>query len=146
MAMTMKPRSKPASGEVTIGTMTFQSRPLPSHQCCALGWDHTMTLQLLSDAASAAPHRPPISAWLELEGRPNHQVMRFQMIAPIKAQIMISDVMVTSLVSISPEDMVLATAVPQSAPSRFVLAAITTAWRGVKTLVETTVAMELAVS
>ena len=48
--------------------------------------------------------------------------------------------------STSPEEIVLATAVPHSAPIRFVLAASTTAWRGVRTLVETTVAMELAVS
>ena len=42
--------------------------------------------------------------------------------------------------------MVLATAVPHSAPSRLVIAASTTACRGVSTLVETTVAIELAVS
>ena len=42
--------------------------------------------------------------------------------------------------------MVLATAVPQMAPRRLVVAARNTAWRGVSTLVETTVAMELAVS
>ena len=53
---------------------------------------------------------------------------------------------VTTFVSTRPEAMVLATAVPHSAPSRLVAAASTTAWRGVSTLVETTVAMELAVS
>src|SRR5436305_1855041 len=42
--------------------------------------------------------------------------------------------------------MVTATAVPQSAPMRFVQAAITTACRGVSTLVATTVAIALAVS
>ncbi len=42
--------------------------------------------------------------------------------------------------------MVLATAVPHSAPIRLVVAARATACRGVSTLVATTVAMELAVS
>src|SRR5437667_1066408 len=52
----------------------------------------------------------------------------------------------TASIWTSPEEMVLATAVPHIAPSRFVSAASTTAWRGVKTFVETTVAMEFAVS
>ena len=42
--------------------------------------------------------------------------------------------------------MVVATAVPHRAPIRLVQAAITTACRGVSTLVATTVAIELAVS
>ena len=54
--------------------------------------------------------------------------------------------MTTALLSISPEEMVFATAVPHSAPSRFVPAAMATACFGVKTFVETTVAMEFAVS
>src|ERR1043166_8677797 len=101
-----------------------------------------MTFQLLPEAASADPHSPPIKAWLELEGRPNHQVSRFQMMAPSKAQIMMSELMCTSLVSTSPEVMVLATAVPHIAPSKLVIAASRTACRGVRTLVETTVAIE----
>src|ERR1044071_7679546 len=52
----------------------------------------------------------------------------------------------TSFVSTSPEVIVLATAVPHIAPSRFVVAASNTACRGVRTFVETTVAIELAVS
>src|SRR5438552_2248003 len=102
-----------------------------------------ITCQLLLEAASAEPHKPPISAWLELEGSPNHQVSRFQIIAPSKAQMMMPEVIVTCLESIRPEEMVLATAVPHMAPSRLVAAARTTAWRGVNTLVETTVAIEL---
>ncbi len=34
---------------------------------------------------STGPISPPISAWDELEGRPNHQVIRFQAMAPISA-------------------------------------------------------------
>ena len=36
----------------------------------------------LGDEAMAAPQSPPTRAWLELDGRPNHQVTRFQMMAP----------------------------------------------------------------
>src|SRR5258706_4278480 len=127
-------------GEVPIGTMTFQRMPLPRYQCWALGWDQMMTCQLFCDAASAEPHNPPIRAWLELDGSPNHQVSRFQKIAPSKAQMMMPEDMETSLASIKPEEMVLATAVPHIAPRRFVVAARSTAWRGVRTLVGTTVA------
>jgi len=68
------------------------------------------------------------------------------MIAPRRAQMMMSEVMATRPESTRPEEMVLATAVPHMAPRRLVQAARRTAWRGVRTLVETTVAMELAVS
>ncbi len=33
-----------------------------------------------------APIKPPINAWEELLGSPNHQVIRFQIIAPSKAE------------------------------------------------------------
>ena len=36
-------------------------------------------------AASAAPTRPPMRACEDDEGSPNHQVIRFQVIAPIRA-------------------------------------------------------------
>src|SRR5215468_2721706 len=140
------PRRKPARGDVTIGRMTFQSSPFPWTQCSRFGCDQMMACQFPFEAAKAEPHKPPINAWLELEGRPNHQVSRFQRMAPSSAQMMTSEVIATSLESIRPEEMVLATAVPQSAPSKFVAAARITAWRGVRTFVETTVAIELAVS
>src|SRR6266850_7192659 len=144
--MTVKPKSKPASGDVIMGTITFHNNPLPRYQCWGSGCDQMMTFQLLLEAARAQPHRPPMRAWLELDGKPNHQVMRFQIMAPSNAQIMMSDVRATILASTKPEEMVLATAVPHIAPSRLVTAARTTACRGVRTLVETTVAIELAVS
>ena len=105
-----------------------------------------ITCQLLFDAASAEPQRPPINAWLELEGSPSHHVSRFQMIAPSNAQMMIPDVIETIFEFTSPEEIVFATAVPHIAPRRFVQAASNTACRGVRTFVETTVAIELAVS
>src|SRR5713226_1465575 len=38
-------------------------------------------------AAMPAPHRPPMSAWVELLGNPRYQVIRFHEIAPIRAAI-----------------------------------------------------------
>src|SRR6185437_10793669 len=146
MAIRKKPRISPARGDVTIGTMTFHHRPPPSHQCLLSGTAQTMTFQLSCEAASAAPHKAPMSAWLELDGMPHHQVSRFQMMAPISTQMMMPEVRLTSCVWTRPEAIVLATAVPHNAPRRFVHAAINTACRGVRTLVETTVAMEFAVS
>src|SRR5436190_23185539 len=101
--------------------------PLPNHQCSLLGCAQIIACQLLPEAARAEPHRPPISAWLELEGNPNHQVNKFQMMAPSKAQMIMSEVIATSLESTRPEEIDFATAVPHMAPIRFVAAASITA-------------------
>ena len=69
-------------------------------------------------AATAAPTKPPTSAWLELLGNPQYHVARFQTIAPSNAQISTS--CVTMRASTRPEAIVFATAVPHSAPIRFV--------------------------
>src|SRR5688572_7280902 len=106
--MTKKPRRNPHAGEVTIGTTTFQSKPLPSHQWSGDGMDQIITDQSHRAAASAPPQRPPIRAWLELEGIPNHHVIRFQIIPPSSAHTRTSEV--TIFVSTSPEAIVLATA------------------------------------
>ena len=75
----------PATGEVTIGRMTFGHSP--SVVCFAeFVIDHFSTDQSPWVLPRAAPHNPPINAWLELDGSPNHHVARFQMIAPINAQ------------------------------------------------------------
>src|SRR6185436_5030170 len=66
------------------------------------------------------------------------------MIAPASAQISTSCVAIAG--SISPDAIVVATALPHSAPNKFVQAAISTACRGVSTFVATTVAIEFAVS
>src|SRR5262249_8825285 len=107
-AITMNPSTKPAIGDVTMGTITFHNSPLPSHQCSLLGCDQMITCQLPPDAASAEPHNPPISAWLELEGSPNHQVIKFQMIAPNNAQMMMSEPIATSFESTRPDEIVFA--------------------------------------
>ena len=67
--------------------------------------------------ASAAPQSPPISAWLELDGRPSHHVNKFQMMADNSAQSTVA--IVTALGSTRPVLIVFATAVPKSAPTRF---------------------------
>jgi hypothetical protein len=79
----------------------------------------------------------------ELDGSPSHQVRRPQ-IWPTGARR--GWVIVTAFVSTRPLPMVFATAVPASAPRRFQKEAQATASRGVRTFVDTTVAMAFAVS
>src|ERR1051325_4823955 len=102
--------------------------------------DQTNTLQLFPAAARHAPHKPPTSACEELAGKPNHHVSRFHAIAASNAQMSTSDVAIFG--STRPDAIVAATAVPVQAPTKFVTAASITAWRGLSTLVATTVAME----
>ena len=118
--------------------------PQAYHGLPATGADQMTTFQLLPAEATAEPTRPPISAWLELEGKPSRQVSRFQRIAPSRPQISVS--LVTQWASTSPWPTVVATAVPASAPHRLVTAASAMACEGVRTLVPTTAATELAVS
>ncbi len=66
------------------------------------------------------------------------------MIAPTSAARIV--IIVTTPVSTNPLPIVLATAVPVSAPTRFPTAASMIAWRGVRTFVETTVAIAFAAS
>lgn len=83
-----------------------------------------------------------MSACEDEDGRPFHQVIRFQTMPPVSAHRMTCEVTSITSVSISPEAMVLATAVPISAPTRFIAAASSTACQGSSALVATTVAME----
>src|SRR6266849_10076081 len=86
-----------------------------------------------------------MSAWEELVGRPRMRVMRFQVMAPSSPARRTCWLM--SSMWIMPLPMVLATAVPKTkAAMKFQKAAQTTARKGVRTRVETTVAMELAAS
>src|SRR5690606_35798681 len=80
------------------------------------------------------------------DGRPNHQVIRFQAMPPSSAHRMTWEEASTTSVLMMPVAMVAATAVPISAPTRFITAASETAAPGESTLVATTVAIELAVS
>jgi hypothetical protein len=87
---------------------------------------------------------PPISAWLELDGRPKYHVIRFQVIAPTSPARMIFSVMTSW--STMPFAIVAATANETKAPRKFRTAALRTANRGERARVETDVAIEFAVS
>src|SRR5690348_3843800 len=143
--ITAIPSKNPPIGEATIGTNTFGINPPPSHQRFG-SVAQMIARKLPSDAANAAPHKPPISACEDDDGKPNHHVIRFQMMAPNSAQISTSPPTCSTPASIRPVAMVIATADPSNAPPRLVVAASSTACPGVSTLVATTVAMELAVS
>lgn len=95
--------------------------------------------------AIAAPAYPPIKAWEELVGSPQYQVKMFQITVP--ASPAKTTVGVMMLMSIMPFPRVFATAVPKmKSATKLKKAAHTTACLGVKTRVETTVAMEFAAS
>jgi hypothetical protein len=86
-----------------------------------------------------------MSACEELVGRPKYQVMRSHVMAPNRPEKITAKV--TTLMSIIPEPMVFATAVPNpNAATKLKNAAHTTACPGDSTRVDTTVAMEFAAS
>src|ERR1017187_1165480 len=94
---------------------------------------------------TAAPAKAPTRACEELVGSPSHHVMRSQMIAPTSAAR--TTYVVTTLISTIPAPTVLATAVPKpKTATKLKNAAQITACKGVRTRVETTVAIELAAS
>ncbi len=94
---------------------------------------------------NAAPTKPPIRAWDELEGMPNHQVIMFQMIAESKAAIAVGTVTASSLTTSVP--MVVATATPnRNGPMKFVSADMERAVRGDMALEAMVVATTLALS
>ena len=92
-----------------------------------------------------SPRPPATSAWDSLEGRPTVWADMAQSVAASTAAPTVPSV--TNDGSTIPEAIVWATAVPTtSAPTRFSVAAITTAWNGRRTRVETTVAIEFGAS
>jgi hypothetical protein len=97
-------------------------------------------------AASTAPRRPPMSAWLDELGMPSRQVMRFHAMAPISAAATTICPASPSGGVASPDAMVLATAVPVSAPTKFAVADRRMACAGRNARVDTDVAIALAVS
>ena len=99
----------------------------------------------VAPAATAEPTSPPISACEDDEGRPSHQVMRFQVIAPSRPAITMTRPCEPDPGSIVSET-VLATSCPRKAPTKFMTAAMARATRGVRARVDTDVAMALAAS
>ena len=123
--------TKPRIGESTPGFTTFSQIPF----------------QLMTsspEAAIAEPATPPISAWLELDGRPRNQVMRFHVIAPTRPARMTLSVMASGFTM--PFAIVAATANDANAPTKLRMAATRTAVRGVIARVDTLVAIAFAVS
>ena len=109
-----------------MGSTTFHRMPLFLVQSPTAS-DQISAAQSLWAAASAAPHRPPISACEDDDGRPFHQVIRFHTMPPSRAHRMTCEVTCTTSVLTRPEAIVLATAVPIRAPTRFMPAASITA-------------------
>ncbi len=93
---------------------------------------------------TAAPMRPPKSAWEELDGSPSSQVSRFHRMAPTSAAKITSVRMPSSLMI--PPEIVLATSTDRNAPTRLSTADMATAVLGLSAPVEMVVAIAFAVS
>src|SRR5690606_7944364 len=125
------PRNIPSIGEITMPRI---GKTQPDGMIAAV-----------PALAIAAPANPPSSACDDDDGNPKYQVIRFQLIAPSSAAH--SSVGVTTVGSMSPLEIVLATAVPtMNAARKLNDAAHATATPGDSTRVATTVAIELALS
>src|SRR5713101_2327356 len=121
----------PITGDAAIGRTTF--------------WTTPCHLTVLA-APMAAPISPPMRAWVDEDGRPSHQVSKFQLIAPIRAEKMITRPWVPDGLEMIPLPTVLATLVETSAPTILSPAAIPSAVRGRRALVVIDVATALAAS
>src|SRR5438105_587278 len=128
--MTTNAAVKPRRGENIRPWNVFSSPP---------NW-----IALQPALATPAPTMLKISAWLELDGMPKYQVTRFQVIAAINAEM--TSACVDSSGETIPLPTVVATAVPDNAPTKFSTPAMSTARPGDRTRVATTVAIALAVS
>src|SRR5262249_17928120 len=94
--------------------------------------------------AMAAPARPPSRACDDEVGSPNHHVMRFHTIAPMRPAPTSG---IESTAGSTPLAMLLATATPKTTKAmKLKSAAQTAAVRGDRTRVETSGAIELAAS
>src|SRR5450432_928012 len=92
---------------------------------------------------------PPRRVWDELEGMPNHQVSRFQAMAPISPEKMTSRVIKSLLTELAIEFPILNSPIryfDMKNAAKLNTAAQSTAWNGVRTFVDTMVAIELAAS
>src|SRR5690606_41953222 len=93
-----------------------------------------------------APTTPPKSEWEDEVGQPNHQVMKFQVIAPSTPARTMSSPVIPSGSSTSPLATVEATAPPRWAPMKLPIAAMARAGQIGRAHVETEVAMAFAAS
>src|SRR6202165_5596912 len=98
-------------------------------------------------AAMPDPHNPPISAWVELLGRPRYHVIRFQAIAPNSAAMTTpSPGLMARVLAIVFDTLAWKNATVTIAPIRLKTAASATAACGDSARVEMEVAIALAVS
>ena len=100
-------------------------------------------------AMMAAPAKPPISVWEEEDGIPFHQVIKFHAIAAITpdkiiGRVINSSTTVLDTVLAIPNPPIIHLAIKNA--TKLKNAAHITAWNGVRTLVDTMVAIELAAS
>src|SRR3954452_6430326 len=102
-------------GDKNMGRMTLSTSPL-----------HLTVV----DDPTAAPTSPPMSACVDDEGSPDHQVMRFQMMAPTNAEKTTRRPCVPLGVVMMPSPTVAATLVEMSAPTTLSPAAIASAVNG----------------
>ena len=98
----------------------------------------------LPAATSVEPITPPISAWDDEEGSPNHHVPRFQAIAPTRPPNTTDGVMTSAFTM--PLATVAATESEMNAPTKFRIAATVTATFGGSAPVAIVVAIAFAVS
>ena len=97
------------------------------------------------ELAIAAPTKPPTRVWDELDGNPHHQVIKFQVIAAIRAAPI--TLRFITLGSTTPVPIVVATFKGNTKNAmKLNVAAKRTAENGERTFVDTTVAIELAES
>src|SRR5215218_4843847 len=129
-SISRNPRAIPNSGDRGMNRMVFSRLLASSTPKPAL--------------ATPAPAKPPMRACEDEVGRPSHQVRRFQAMAPASPAKTTAS-LTTAESTVLPT--VLATCVWKTRKAmKLNRAAQTTASRGVRTRVETTVAMELAAS
>src|SRR3954466_16014591 len=131
MRITIPAAANASVGAISAGRITFSTRP-------------SLMMASGPSATSVAPTTPPISACDDDDGRPNHQVARFQAMAPIRPPNTIVGVIASACTM--PLATVAAPASEMNAPAKFSSEAMPTARRGDSARVEMLVATAFAVS
>src|SRR6185437_12286966 len=123
------------SGDRAAGAMTVVTRLRPLIACAPL-------------ATIVAPIKPPIRAWLELDGIVKYQVIRFHRIAPIRAaRTRTRPALPARTCGLTiPLAIVAATLIEMNAPAKLRIAESATATLGLRAPLAIEVAIALAVS
>jgi hypothetical protein len=127
----MKDITIPNKGAITMKTTIFTTP--------------VITTELQPELATAAPTNPPTRVCEELDGSPNHHVNKFHAIAAINADAITVRLITSGLMT--PLPIVVATFNGKTRKAiKLKNDAMTTAAKGERTFVETTVAIEFAES